>query len=621
MRLTVVRMVLAVLVTLNALRLTNAYNITYYDCGDINGLTTYRINGSCKHAQWNDREEVTKYNILQKRERERMYGFSCKVTRSTITEYCGSFSHNKLAEAPVLEVNYPISPMACVEMADSGVFMTPNGQGRNIDLEAVNVVHVEELGTINVKDNQVQCKGQSKRFANGQIVDEILQVSQFKILVTKERYIVDKGRIEVVDERLRLPRSCKLENHGCVTADKVYTYLPPPKQCTLEKARTVEMEEMDGYLVDANHKILLRKGHLTPSPTGCPTAEIYATEYPNIFLTQNSEDWPSLNDDLDVIDYISARDDYIVFFIEGLLQQQKQTIADQLCQKALTHQTNEIIQTDNKDEFIRRSGDTIEHFHCVRKVAEIVDDATSCYADIPLKEGFVKAHNRLFTEHSARLPCNPHFGLKVLTEEGIWIELNPIAKKIDEPLKVPSNILEYKHEDMSDGGLYTTAELESWKDHLAMPDYHDAISKSISYGVCVHNGQCNSKSNIQPYDLGVIVPQINQIAEVYRNIWTVLDDDIRACGTYISLIVILWEIVKLSSFISVIIVTVMRDGVDGAKAVLYMLLCRSRRVAERVSRRHRRMKLQPLDATFNEDVGETDVLDGQDPTRDMGPDL
>ena len=48
-----------------------------------------------------------------------------------------------------------------------------------------------------------------------------------------------------------------------------------------------------------------------------------------------------------------------------------------------------------------------------------------------------------------------------------------------------------------------------------------------------------------------------------------------------------------------------------------MLVCRSRHIAERVRRRHRRLKLRP----FNEDVDEADVLEGQDPSRSMGPDL
>ena len=201
------------------------------------------------------------------------------------------------------------------------------------------------------------------------------------------------------------------------------------------------------------------------------------------------------------------------------------------------------------------------------------------------------------------------------TEENIWIELNPIAKKIDEPSTIPSNILEYQHEDMSEGGLYTTAELESWKTHLAMPDYHDAISKSISYGVCVHDGKCKSVSQIQPYDLGVIIPLKDMIASDW-NIWTELDAHIKTYGTYISLIVITWELVKLTSFLAVMILTFMQDGIEGSKAVLYMLVCRSRHVAERVRRRHRRLRLK----SFNEDVDESDVLK-DDVLQDMGPDV
>ena len=127
--------------------------------------------------------------------------------------------------------------------------------------------------------------------------------------------------------------------------------------------------------------------------------------------------------------------------------------------------------------------------------------------------------------------------------------MNPIARKIDEPSTLPSNILEYRHEDMSEGGLYTPNELEAWKQHLAMPDYHEAISKSISYGVCVHDGDCTS-DDIQPYDFGVIIPLQTIIANNW-NIWTVLDEHIKACGTYLSLIVITLELMRLLSIMTV----------------------------------------------------------------------
>ena len=609
---------LKALIISSVFNLISAYNIAYYDCGDPTELRTYQLNGSCKHAQWNNGQKTETFSILQKRERQQMRGFSCRVRRSTITEYCGSFSHNKLAEAPRLEVNYPISPMTCLEMAESHSFTTPNGKRMDIGINTEYVLHVEDLGTINIDNGQVKCQGQSKRFENGQIVDEILQVSQFRIQVEEELFIVDKGRIEVVDEHIRLPRKCALKTHGCVTGDKAYAWLPPEDKCSLEKVRTVEMTEMDGFLVDTNHKILLKRGHSVTSPTECPDDQtIFATEYDNIFITADSSDqWPTVKDDLDVIDFITARDDYIVFFVEGLMTQQQQQITDKLCHTSMTQKHNEIIQVKD-DEFVRRNGDVIEHFHCKRKVNSIADDATSCYVDIPLENGgFVKSYNRLFTDHSAKIPCNSHFGLKIQTEENIWIELNPIARKIDEPSTLPSNILEYKHEDMSDGGLYTPTELEAWKQHLAMPDYHEAISKSISYGVCVHDGDCTS-DDIQPYDLGVIIPLQTIIANNW-NIWTVLDEHIKACGTYLSLIVITLELMRLLSIMTVMSLTFAKDGKEGAKAVLYILLCRSQHIANSVSRRHRRLRMK----TLNEDVDESDVvLEGHSPARNMGPDV
>ena len=86
-----------------------------------------------------------------------------------------------------------------------------------------------------------------------------------------------------------------------------------------------------------------------------------------------------------------------------------------------------------------------------------------------------------------------------------------------------------------------------------MPDYHEAISKSISYGVCVHDGDCTS-DDIQPYDLGVIIPLQTIIANNW-NIWTVLDEHIKACGTYLSLIVITLELMRLLSIMTVMSLT------------------------------------------------------------------
>ena len=97
----------------------------------------------------------------------------------------------------------------------------------------------------------------------------------------------------------------------------------------------------------------------------------------------------------------------------------------------------------------------MEHFKCAQKKGQLVDNLEVCHDEIPIVEGYVKVPTKTFTAHSAPRPCNKHFGLKVLTSEGIWIELNPEAKKIPEPADLPAIEHVLHHEDLLDGGIFT----------------------------------------------------------------------------------------------------------------------------------------------------------------------
>ena len=49
------------------------------------------------------------------------------LTRSILTEYCGAYSHTKLAKTPDIEVAYQVSPQQCLNILNTGVFTTPAG--------------------------------------------------------------------------------------------------------------------------------------------------------------------------------------------------------------------------------------------------------------------------------------------------------------------------------------------------------------------------------------------------------------------------------------------------------------------------------------------------------------
>ena len=88
----------------------------------------------------------------------------------------------------------------------------------------------------------------------------------------------------------------------------------------MEAIRTLDMTQESGFLLNTDLNILLKKGNKIPSPPGCPSTDLWETEYPDILLTTSGLDWPDLEDNLDINDYIKARDDYIMWTTEHLLQ-------------------------------------------------------------------------------------------------------------------------------------------------------------------------------------------------------------------------------------------------------------------------------------------------------------
>merc|ERR1712218_429107 len=136
-----------------------------------------------------ERTQTVKYSLLQRKEILNMKGFSCRITRSTLTEYCGAYSHTKLAKTPDIEVSFPVSPQACLNMVNTGVFTTPSGNRQKIEINAENIIKSEDKGTLTIGDNSVSCRGQSMKF-DSYIVEDILEVSQFKVTVIKEKFLV-----------------------------------------------------------------------------------------------------------------------------------------------------------------------------------------------------------------------------------------------------------------------------------------------------------------------------------------------------------------------------------------------------------------------------------------------
>lgn len=583
-------MALVALILLISTSSSQGYSIEYFDCHNIQKLRTYRLDQSCTAKPYNlSNTEKTTYTIVQKRDTTEMLGFSCKIIKTTLTEFCGAFSHAKLAKPPIVEVAELLPAASCMALINTQRYATSDGRQVKLNLNEENVIHTSDFGAIIIKDNSVTCRGQQVRVGN-EIVDDIFQITQLKITLVKEKFLIiqKEGQkvVEVIAKHLQLPMTCTLESGGCTTHDTTYVWTRPSTSCDFEEVRTVEMVEQNDFLVDYMHKVLLKKRTAMPAPAGCPNTLLYATEYPDLYLTTPEQDFPKIKGDVNVVLFTMARDDFIVWEVERKLHDQKNQLRQEICQKAVDEREDEILQVDDHPPtFLRRNGDVLEHFTCKPMTEAIATDKKTCYEDIPLKTGFVKVRSRIYSDHSRPKPCNPHFPLKIITKEGVWIEINPGLKPIPEPETLPTEVdMNFDHEDMSKGGLYTELELENWRKHIELGDIHKAITRSISMGVCSQKGSCEEQEATPPLDLQRLVTQSIEGMGIFAKIKSFIVRN----GAYLSALVLFLETIKLAVTISISINHVITDGLEGAKALIYTLCCGQMLQSQKIKRRARR---------------------------------
>ena len=589
-----VRLVLGVLVASLITGSQAAYSLSFYDCHNIRNLLTFKVSNTCNRENPDTEMDTitTTFTLLQKQDIVTMDGYSCRIKYSRFVDYCGAYSHSKVITTPEVEISHVLSPMDCLDLIHTQVFTTPDGIKRPVSLEAENIYRIEELGSISIGEDTISCQGQPKK-VGGHIINEVLQIAQWKVVAGKERFRVKDGEVEATRSHLRLPlASCSVGTMGCRLHDITYVWQPPRNRCPMEAIRTLSMTQESGFLLNTDLNILLKKGNKIPSPPGCPPTDLWETEYPDILLTTSGEDWPDMKEDIDINDYIKARDDYIMWTTERLLQRFDRKTQGTLCQETLD-QPGQLIKLDEEGVFYRRNGDTVQRFECPKKTAELASSLDICYHDIPLANngGFVKPETRTLTTFSAPIPCNQHYGLKIITEEGVWIEFKPTIHKIAEPLDLPIHTQTIEHKDLSQGGLFTDGELESWRKHIELGDLQNAVTKTISYGICAEDGNCDASPGIPGNNLRFINNEADTLTSSW-NITTKIHKFVQDSGAYLSLIVLILELIKFLNFTAAIALTIAREGIEGCKALVWILCCHPHQAADRVNRRHRRLNLK-----------------------------
>ena len=103
-----------------------SYTVKYFDCNEPVAVTTYQHMTACEHQQDKVDCQPETYRILQKNSTQRLKGYSCTISRSSIVHYCGAYSHSKIAEPPEIEIPESISKENCQRLVRQQSFRTPD---------------------------------------------------------------------------------------------------------------------------------------------------------------------------------------------------------------------------------------------------------------------------------------------------------------------------------------------------------------------------------------------------------------------------------------------------------------------------------------------------------------
>ena len=215
----------------------------------------------------------------------------------------------------------------------------------------------------------------------------------------------------------------------------------------------------------------------------------------------------------------------------------------------------------------------------------------NCYDAIPIEQNwFVHTRTRVATKNAAKIECNNFFPNTILTMEG-WVTINPHIKPSASPRNISLIGVNINHESLAHGGIYTEQELAAWEAQIQFQTFHEAVSRGVSYGVCIAQEKCESQESVESYDLSNLVTEVEESTNIFKKI----DNWIKQYSGIIGVVVILGWVIKMVIYATIITSTIVKDGINETIALVYATLCFVPYTAGRIRRKAKRIKVPTRD--------------------------
>ena len=579
--------------------------IRYFDCTTPQKRHELDISSACTSRNTPDQTSHTEvHTIIQQRPHHIYPGFICTVQRSSFTVYCGAFSHLKLIQIPEIEVSEVISGDVCYTAARKGKYRDHTGRDRTVTLGSTTIWTTNDLGSLHDQDGTISCAGEDAKIS-GTLVHQVLRLSQYKVTIKRDQFLVQGNDVEAIMEKTKLPSDCLPATKICQSDVSTYIMNVTP-QCQFDRIQDTRLVSEDGYLVDHQKKLIFKKKASHNFQPSCGSGEYVETEYRNIYLTRAHNLRMEAVQEIDISIYLNSRSDYLMFQVEKMIGTMTNTLQTDACSHQIFSKKgdNEIFRLRN-GEFGLQRGDVLSVFDCETKTATI-SKTGSCFDKIPIVGGnFVDPKTKLLSSSATEVACNERFPLVVRAEEGNWLTIGPGVSHRKSPENVsvlPTE--EHSHEDFAAGGIYSSDEMQSWQNHISWGDYKESLSETTAMKACAADPRCQGPS--QP-DRSYLTGYYNEVESLdpLADIKTFVSE----YGALASFIVLTKWTVETVVGIVLTILTYTRLGFRAARMAFQAMFCFHFNAHSKVKRRWGRY--QPAALLGRRDIEEEKDVEDQ----------
>ena len=454
---------------------------TAYNCKNPTNMR-FVTHEKCKETL--HQENKKDFTLIQTDKVSNMSAIKCKVEETSITRYCGAYSHDKSTGLDFYDLPKLISPEECRRLSKE-LSVTIGDKSHTLELNKVNYVKSFTHGGVSFATTNVYCVGEVLTLDSGMAVSNMMKEVHMKIHIQEINLINDDGNVIYPQHQSRIGR--EEEGYGAVGMSTII-WKDRRSRCQKTIISTIDMMTNDGTTY-YNHPHMIQiktKEEFYDNECGI---KLIATDLPGIYLADVSvQKNPKMKrmhtESIHMDSHYTTQLRFLADEMERKLQQKYSFINSPACHEIMNTQ---ITTRLGSGRFVKNLGDVSIYFQCSSTTVTSANITESCYKHLPVLDEnrhlwYLDPTTRVLLNHGAKTQCNSANVPVYKNLEGEFISYLPKRTPIrTEEMEIKLRKDEGYAEDI---GLYPGQVVAEWLSSAYMQHFQEISYTALYADIC-----------------------------------------------------------------------------------------------------------------------------------------